>query len=113
MAAGRWKQARERKREAQGPGRPVGKSSFVPDRLAERRYVKEGLSVADCLEVRLHSLSCSSQSPSSLLSSFSCSFDDEKKYPRVASPPAPAGRIANQYLRFCGKAKWNEDSGKI
>ena len=71
-----------------GPGRPAGKSSFVPDRSAERRYVKEGLSVADCLEVRLHSLSCSSQSPSSLLSSFSCSFDDEKKYPRVASPPA-------------------------
>ena len=96
-----------------GPGRPVGKSSFVPDRLAERRYVKEGLSVADCLEVRLHSLSCSSQSPSSLLSSFSCSFDDQKKYPRVGSPPAPAGRIANQYLRFCGNGKWNEDSGEI
>ena len=100
-------------KERGGSGRPVGKSSFVPDRLAERRYVKEGLSVADCLEVRLHSLSCSSQSPSSLLSSFSCSFDDEKRYPRVASPPAPAGRIANQYLRFCGNGKWNEDSGEI
>ena len=30
-----------------GSGRPAGKSSFDPDRLAERRYVKEGLSVAD------------------------------------------------------------------